>query len=390
MSTAFQPYMSPPGMHSSLAQSSEPAGEVKRSRDCPSLDQRRSRHQHIKPQPQVQLANNYFPHAPESEDLSSFFDFDPLDLNAPRKPEISKEPSFGYTDGRNSSGLQPLSPPGSAVYSDSSWQRFGHHHQEAPHNILTHIDPSRARSQYGQTTPPDDELFNGLDSELLMQEQQEISVFPEDPLNASESKRKQSSGAPEMNAPTSKRVRKNGGRGSKRSSLDLSNPEDCRRSKFLERNRVAASKCRQKKKEWTNNIESRARQLQKDNTSLRQMADSCKEEMLFLKGEMLKHSACGNSEIQEYLQRGVHNFHGLPSVSIKRETSPLCTAPPSPALSSSRHAPSNILDPAVHDRRSSEKSPRRSSVNDEILEQLLTSHFIHDTSDDGIAQQLIR
>ena len=364
-------------MHSSLAQSSE------------SLDQRRSQHQYIKPQPQVQLANDCLSHGAESEDLSSFFDFDSLNYNAPRKPENSKEPSFGYKDGRNSSALQPLSPPGSAVYPDSSWQPFGHRQQQAPHNILTHIDPSRARSQYGQTTPPDDEEFNSLDSELLMQERQESFVFPNDKLNASESKCKQPSGAPEMTAPTSKRVRKNGGRGSKRSTLDLSNPEDCRRSKFLERNRVAASKCRQKKKEWTASIESRARQLQKDNTSLHQMIDSCKEEILFLKGEMLKHSACGNSEIQEYLQRGVHSFRGLHGVEIKQEASSLCTAPPSPALSPSLHAPSNPLDPAVYDRTFSEEPPRRSSMNDEILEQLLTNHFVQDTSNDGIAQPLV-
>ena len=389
MSTAFQPYNSLPNMPPSLAQSSAPAGEGKGSGHLRTLDQKRSRHQYIKPLPQLELADDRHAHGTDSADLSSLFDFDsPLNAGAPKKLETSEEPCFEYQDGWDSLNLQPLSPPGSAVYPVNSWQPLDHN-QQAPHNILTHIDPSRARAQYGQTTPPDDEQFSSLDSELLMQERQESSAVTKDPLNAS--KRKQISSAPDTNAPTQKRLRKNVGRGSK-SSLDLSNPEDCRRSKFLERNRVAASKCRQKKKEWTNNIESQARQLQKDNTSLRQMVDSCKEEILFLKGEMLKHGTCGNSEIQEYLQGGVHNFHGLPSAIIKQETSPLCTAPPSPALSAGCHAPapSNPLDSAVHDRKFSEESRRRSSVNDEILEQLLKNHFVHDTSDDGIERRLVR
>ena len=339
----------------------------------------------------MQSANDCFPHGADSEDLSSLFDFDyPLNPDAPKKLEISIEPDFGYKDGWDSLTLQPLSPSGSAVYPDNStWQTFDYV-QQAPHNILTHIDPSRARSQYGQYTPPDDEQLNSLDSELSMREQQHNSLFPKDPSKAKESKRKPPSGAKESNAPSSKRVRNNGGRGLKRSSLDPNNPEDYRRSKFLERNRVAASKCRQKKKEWTNNIESQARQLQKDSTSLHHLVDSLREEILFLKGEMLKHSACGHSDIQEYLQRGVQSFHGLPNGNIKQELSPLGTAPSSPSSSYHSGAHPSPLDPPVEKQGYSDEPSRHSSMNDETLERLLTSHFIQDTSDDGIANRLLR
>ena len=376
-------------MQSSLVQSSGPAGEGKSS-GCPRpLDQKRSRHQYIKPQPQVQSATDCLPHGTDSEDLLSFLDFDcSLRPDAPKKIEISKEPAFGYKNEWDSLTLQPLSPLRSAAYPDSTWQTLDYP-QQAPHNILTHIDPSRARSQYGQYTPPDDEQINSLDSELLMHEQQENSSFLKDLSSAKESKRKQPSGGKESNTPSGKRVRKNGGRGPKRSSLDPNNPEDCRRSKFLERNRVAASKCRQKKKEWTNNIESQARQLQKDSTSLHLMVDSLKEEILFLKGEMLKHSACGHSDIQEYLQRGVQSFHGLHNGNIKQETSPLGTVPPSPTSSSHSRAQSSPLDPSLHNQTYSDEPSRRPSVTDETLERLLTSHFIQDTSDDGIAHRLL-
>ena len=374
-------------MPSSLVQSAGPPGEGKSS-TCPRpLDQKRSRHQYIKPQPQVQSPNDCRPHGADSEDLSSFFDFDyPLNAEAPKNLEISKDPGLGFRNGWDSLVLQPLSPPESAVYPDSTWQTLDYLHQ-VPHNIPTNTDPSRVRFQYGQNTPPDDEPFSSLDSELLMHQQQE-NFFPEDTSNAKESKRKQPSGAKEFNAPSTKRVRKNGGRGLKQSSLNPNNPEDCRRSKFLERNRVAASKCRQKKKEWTSNIETQARQLQKDSISLHHLADSMKEEILFLKGEMLKHNACGNSDIQDYLQRGVQSFHGLPNVNIKREMSPLCTALSSPSSSSSSRAHSSPLDLPICNQPHSDEPSRQLSVNDETLERLLTSHFIQDTSDDGIAHRL--
>lgn len=386
MATAGQPYGSPLSMHSSADQPSELDGDRK-SRGCPgTIDQKRSRHQYIKPQPQPSSANNYFRRNGASEDLSSLFDFDaPLDApfttDLGKKTTLTSEPSFGLSDGWDPLAQQPLSPPDSAIYPDGNWQPFNSHAQP-PHNILSYIDPSRARTQYGQTTPPDDERFDGLDSELLMQEQQEDPFYLENPSNAV--KHKRPSSGTESSARFSKRIRKSGGRGSKNADLDPNNPEDARRSKFLERNRVAASKCRQKKKEWTNDLETRARVLQKDNTSLRHMVDSCKEEILFLKGEMLKHNACSNLEIQDYLQRSVSAYHGSSDGNIKQEPSPLHTAPTSPASSPPDHAHGS------GSRTFLKQSSTRRSVSDHTLERLLTSQFIHDTSEEGIAQRLAR
>lgn len=370
-------------------QSSENDIEAKGGGSNRSFDQKRNRHQYIKPQPPLLSGNDYFSHGGASDDLASLFDFDPpLNSDATAKPMLSKEPSFGFQDGWDPLAIQPISPPNSALYPSNNWQPFDHH-QQAPHNILTHIDPSRARTQYGQTTPPDDEQITSIDSELLMHEQQGSPFYLEDPSNAAEKKNKQSHGGHESSSPPTKRVRKNGGRSSKKASVDPNDPEDFRRSKFLERNRVAASKCRQKKKEWTNNLENRARQLQRDNASLRQMVDSCREEMLFLKGEMLKHSSCRSMEVQEYLQRGNQTLQGPCDGKIKREPSPVCTAPNS-RTSSPSHVDSS--GPMKHSSNGtiafSEVPSRRSSVSDGTLERLLTSQFDHDTSEEGIAQRL--
>ena len=74
-----------------------------------------------------------------------------------------------------------------------------------------------------------------------------------------------------------------------------------RHSRILERNRVAALKCRQKKKEWTTRLEEKARGLQQKRNILCQSVSSMKDELLCLKGEILRHSGCHNPEIRVYL-----------------------------------------------------------------------------------------
>ncbi|KAG6995575.1 50S ribosomal protein L15 [Physcia stellaris] len=353
-------------MQSPAIQSSEPNVEAKGGGSSGGLNRNRNKHLYIKPQPVLSSGNDDYFRGGASEDLSTLFDFDsPLTVTATARPSLSKELSFGLSDGWDPLALQPLSPPDSDVYPASNWRPFDQH-QHAPLNILTHIDPSRARSQYGQTTPPDDEQSTSLDSELLIHERQGNPFYLEDPSNAAEKKNKQSHGAHEPSSRPTKRA-----------------------IEILERNRVAASKCRQKKKEWTNNMENRARQLQRDNASLRQMVDSCKEEIIFLKGEMLRHSSCRSTEIQDYLQRGNQSFQGSFDGNIKQEPSPMCTAPNSPTSSPLHVDRSNPTKYSSNITRAFSEEPlRRSSVSEETLERLLTSQFVHDTSEKGIAQRL--
>ena len=352
------------------------------------FDKPKTRHLHIQPQPQSASENVYFPRTSQSEDLSSLFDFDsPLKSEMPKKPGFSKELSFGLSDGWDPLAMQPLSPPDSAAYSNGEWRPF-EQYQAPPHNILTHIDPSRSRTQYGQTTPPDDEQLHSFESELLLQDQQGLT-YSGGSSTTDEPHRSPSSNAGQSAALPPKRIRKNGGRASKKESLDPNNPEDYRRSKFLERNRVAASKCRQKKKEWTNNLENRARGLQKENNSLHHIVDSCKEEILFLKGEMLKHSNCGCSEIQDYLQQGAQSYHGLSDRQVKKEASPICSVKSTRSESHSDHGhPQTFAYGRSQSRAFSEELSRAQSPSDHNLELLLTSQFTHDTSDEGIAMQI--
>lgn len=319
-------------------------------------------------------SNDFFDHI-DFDDMSGFFDFEPHSGTAtPRGQEASSKASL---DASNVwTGFRPLSPPSSGLLPSDDWQHFGQ--GQVLHNILTQIDPSRVRTQHGQTTPPDEEMSSSLEYQLA---QQPCGLpSPESSWSSSGmssgSKRKQPSveavEVSEVPVPA-KRVRKSFARSLKNGGgADPRDPENARRSKFLERNRVAASKCRQKKKEWTQNLEDKARDLQRHNNELRLIRDSCKEEILFLKGEMLKHTACGCSTIQAYLQQGATSFADQSDAVVKSEISLAGTAPASPSMSMSSHRPSG----------NSVSSPLAD------LDSLLQPGLLHDTSDAGIARRV--
>ncbi|KAJ2357411.1 hypothetical protein H4S01_006497 [Coemansia sp. RSA 2610] len=78
--------------------------------------------------------------------------------------------------------------------------------------------------------------------------------------------------------------------------------EQARRRRFLERNRIAASKCRQKKKLWVQELERRAEDVTMQNRSLHIAVAQLKEEVMILKNQLLAHRNCNCSAIHQYLQ----------------------------------------------------------------------------------------
>lgn len=262
-------------------------------------------------------------------DESSFFNFEP--------PSRAESPYLNHFSTPGASGLAwnndasfgPFTPPSSASFSPKNWP-YNSYQQGAPPNILTNIDPASTRAHYGQVTPPDDENDNEslLDHQLREQFEQQKTQPPQ---GVSKGKRKRnSSNIDTTNHSPPKRTRKYASRRSNNIN-EPTKPEDVKRSKFLERNRVAASKCRQKKKEWTQNLENRARELQKNNNQIRLVVDSCRQEVLFLKGELLKHSECECESIQAFIKSEANNFadHKQDEDLFKRETSPIVSMPPS-------------------------------------------------------------
>lgn len=74
-----------------------------------------------------------------------------------------------------------------------------------------------------------------------------------------------------------------------------------KRVKFLERNRLAAAKCRTKKKEWTNNLEAAARQASQQTRELQAIVQNLRDEVLHYKTQLMTHQGCECHDIRQYL-----------------------------------------------------------------------------------------
>ncbi|MCJ1290696.1 hypothetical protein MMC34_002238 [Xylographa carneopallida] len=322
-------------------------------------------------------------------------------------PEGQFTPLFGFS--KSSEYPNPLfhtqapSPPASATQSPPNWPYNEFQSQHPPrgslHNITTQNYSQNPRIDYGQVTPPDDQ--SGVD---FKHENYQAGYVPS-PMNNNPmadahdgGKRKRTSNAPVEDTPkSSKRSRKStkSKLAGHASNVDLQSPEGEKRSKFLERNRVAASKCRQKKKEWTNNLEAKARELQNSKNQMAMMVTSLKEEVMWLKGEMLKHTGCGCVQIRDYLTKQADSITATGSMyqPFESAASPVGSAPNSRASSVSHdsvHRPSRDDSFDFEKPRTAPDSatPTAHFKSENELEALLTSQLAQDTSDKGISERV--
>ncbi|KAI8088470.1 hypothetical protein BDF21DRAFT_334869, partial [Thamnidium elegans] len=107
----------------------------------------------------------------------------------------------------------------------------------------------------------------------------------------------------------------------KKRSRTVKVPEDEeKRKNFLERNRLAALKCRQRKKQWLTNLQARVEYLANDNDQLQMETDALRKEIMDLKTLLVSHKECpqynaelaanNNTVMQHQPQQPVyhHNF----------------------------------------------------------------------------------
>ncbi|KAM3582325.1 Transcription factor, variant 2 [Umbelopsis sp. WA50703] len=84
----------------------------------------------------------------------------------------------------------------------------------------------------------------------------------------------------------------NGNKSRKKSAATKDADDDEKRRNFLERNRQAALKCRQRKKQWLNNLQAKVEYLTNDNEQLQLQANALREEIINLKTLLLAHKDC--------------------------------------------------------------------------------------------------
>ncbi|KNE68832.1 hypothetical protein AMAG_13470 [Allomyces macrogynus ATCC 38327] len=98
------------------------------------------------------------------------------------------------------------------------------------------------------------------------------------------------------------------GSGAGGDAADGALPPPDKRKKFLERNRIAAMKCRQKRKEWMQNLEHVYAETSTRNEDLLAEAHRLRDEILHLRAQLVLHKACGPScaVIPTYMAHPTH------------------------------------------------------------------------------------
>lgn len=171
-----------------------------------------------------------------------------------------------------------------------------------------HQDSNQAHSfdmRNGLASPPQDETQRSMETTQSFAN----GISPSEiTKNKKRSSRKMSGG--DMDADkfnTGRKPRKNSRAMADLDGLDDDGGEegDEKREKFLERNRVAASKCRQKKKNWTTNLEQRARDLTNERQILATHVAMLRNELLELKCKCLEHTDCECEQIRQYLKNTI-------------------------------------------------------------------------------------
>ncbi|KAI9840751.1 MAG: hypothetical protein M1837_001325 [Sclerophora amabilis] len=223
---------------------------------------------------------------------------------------------------RSGPPLQEPSPPHS---SHSPLDRWGNKPRMEPKRPSSQRQqptgnngPKQVKTRNGQVTPPSDTSPTSPNPDQSLEPQSSHPPSMDSPApaplsSANGPKRKRGRQANPMNDGAESGVPKRSKKGRARSKGDGDKREPHReeaqkRTRFLERNRVAASKCRQKKKEWTGNLEGRARDLQNERAQLSMMVGLLKDEVLWLKGELLKHTHCSCDRIRHYLNQEVNHL----------------------------------------------------------------------------------
>jgi len=85
-------------------------------------------------------------------------------------------------------------------------------------------------------------------------------------------------------------------------------PEDNKRNKFLERNRVAASKCREKKKQFVSELEENKIALERQHAQLQDEYTSLVAEVGTLKHQLMTHAKCNDGNIDKWLANEARKF----------------------------------------------------------------------------------
>lgn len=172
----------------------------------------------------------------------------------------------------------------------------------APTQIMTQManDTRRTSMRFGQITPIDSPVDGFLPPE------QQTVVQPT-------SKSKSDHTAAANDAPKVRRPRK-----SRKKSM-TKEQEEAKRQKFLERNRVAADKCRQNKKKWIDDLQTKAQHFNTDNTAKKVQLEELENEIEQIRSLLFIHSrSCSEKDIMDWINQEANKVQLVGERGLKR------------------------------------------------------------------------
>lgn len=128
----------------------------------------------------------------------------------------------------------------------------------------------------------------------------------------------------------------------------------------LEKNRIAADKCRRQRKDYTSKLMAQHASMSAKNETLKAHVAELREQVLELKHEVLQHANCGSWMIDGYVARIASDLSGSARPNNSVETPP--SAPVPIETDEADHA--CTLDP--HQRQGSADRATASSTDDDL------------------------
>lgn len=193
------------------------------------------------------------------------------------------------------------------AYGDSTGfgATFGASQAAWPHEIG---DGSKQYASYGAAFDQDgmDEYCNTVSSLPTSSATPETQPSSKTSSSSSSSGKKSASATAKTAAGDSASKKKP--KAKAKSAKEIAAEEELKRLKFLERNRRAASKCRQKKKEYVSGLEGRKEGLEVCHANLQREYQGLIGEISLMKNQLMQHAACNDSNIDQWLENEARKF----------------------------------------------------------------------------------
>lgn len=133
----------------------------------------------------------------------------------------------------------------------------------------------------------------------------------------------------EGSEPPKKRARQTQSKSAKPESENEEEDESTeKRKKFLEKNRIAASKCREKKKKWVHELEHNKSHLERHNMELRLEHRGLINELNQTKSMLMSHADCNDPNITEWLNNQARRIVQTNGSNMFSIPNPLSAYPP--------------------------------------------------------------